>query len=316
MKLVILDAHTLNPGDLSWHEFEALGDLSVFARTSEEQILERIADAELVFTSKVCLSNDVLKKSPKLKYIGVLATGVNIVDLEFTKANDIVVTNTPNYTGLSAAQMVFAMILELTNRVGHHSELVKSGFWSKAKDFCFWDYPLVELDGKTIGIVGFGGIGKAVARMAQAFGMNVMIYTRRVPENLPEGIKHSDLDNLVASSDVISLHCPLTDQTRGMINDDFLGRMKESAFLINISRGALVEEENLADSLNQERIAGAALDVLNQEPPNYDCPLFKAKNCYITPHISWASLASRRRLLSMAADNLKSFLEGNPKNVV
>ena len=252
----------------------------------------------------------------KVEYIGVLATGVNVVDLEYTKTNGITVTNVPNYSGSSSAQMVFALILELTNRVGHHSQTVKDGKWSESKDFCYWDYPLVELEGITLGIVGYGGIGKAVARIGLAFGMNILIYNRSVSPDLPDGITYSDLDNLIKSSDIISLHCPLTPQTKGMINKASLAQMKKTAYLINTSRGPLIVENDLADFLNEGRIAGAAMDVLDVEPPDKNCPLLTAKNCYITPHIAWATIASRERLMDIAVENIKSYLAGNPQNLV
>lgn len=316
MKIVVLDGYTLNPGDLSWQELEAMGDLTVYDRSKQEEIIDRARDAEILFTNKTVLSGETLASLPQLRYIGVLATGVNVVDLDYTDKAGITVTNTPNYTGLSAAQMVFAMILELTHHVGHHSETVKAGKWSAGDDFCYWDYPLIELDGLTIGIVGFGSIGKAVARIAQAMGMKVLIHTRTKPDNLPEGIEHSSLEHLLAASDVVTLHCPLNPGTKGMINKQSLETMKSTAFLINISRGPLIVEEDLADILNSGRLAGAALDVLTQEPPDPDCPLFQARNCFITPHIAWATLASRKRLMSIAVNNLKAFLEGNPQHIV
>lgn len=316
MKIVILDGYTLNPGDLNWNKFLEIGDLKVYDRTSPEEIKKRTADANIVLTNKTVLTAEDIAAMTAVEYIGVLATGVNVVDLEFTKKMGITVTNVPGYSGSSSAQMVFALILELTNRVGHHSQTVRDGKWSESKDFCYWDYPLVELEGLTLGIVGYGGIGKAVARMGVAFGMNILIYNRSVPPDLPDGIIYSDLDHLIHSSDIISLHCPLTPQTKGMINKETLAQMKKTAYLINTSRGPLVVENDLADFLNDGRIAGAAMDVLGVEPPDKHCPLLTAENCYITPHIAWATLAARERLMSIAAENIKSHLAGKPQNVV
>ncbi|MDD4274834.1 MAG: D-2-hydroxyacid dehydrogenase [Desulfobacter postgatei] len=316
MKIVVLDGYTLNPGDLNWEKFSEIGELKVYDRTSPQDILERTADANIVLTNKTVLTAENIAAMNKVEYIGVLATGVNVVDLEYTKKTGITVTNVPGYSGSSSAQMVFALILELTNRVGHHSQTVTDGKWSASKDFCYWDYPLVELEGITLGIVGYGGIGKAVARIGLAFGMNILIYNRSVPPDLPDGITYSDLDNLIHSSDIISLHCPLTPQTKGMINKESLAQMKKTAYLINTSRGPLIVENDLADFLNEGRIAGAAMDVLDVEPPDKNCPLLTAKNCYITPHIAWATIASRKRLMSIAVENIKSYLAGNPQNVV
>nr|WP_321401772.1 D-2-hydroxyacid dehydrogenase [uncultured Desulfobacter sp.] len=316
MKIVVLDGFTLNPGDLNWDKFLEIGDLKVYDRTSPEEIRERTAGADIVLTNKTVLTAEDIAAMDKVKYIGVLATGVNVVDLEYTKKNGITVTNVPGYSGSSSAQAVFALILELTNRVGHHSQTVTDGKWSASKDFCYWDYPLVELEGITLGIVGYGGIGKAVAKIALAFGMNVLIYNRSVPPDLPEGITYSDLDNLIKSSDIISLHCPLTPQTKGMINKDSLAQMKKTSYLINTSRGPLIVESDLADALNQGIIAGAAMDVLDVEPPDTSCPLLTADNCYITPHIAWATLASRERLMGIAVENIKKYLAGTPQNVV
>lgn len=316
MKIVVLDGYTLNPGDLNWEKFSEIGELKVYDRTSPQDILERTTDANIVLTNKTVLTAENIAAMNKVEYIGVLATGVNVVDLEYTKKTGITVTNVPGYSGSSSAQMVFALILELTNRVGHHSQTVTDGKWSASKDFCYWDYPLVELEGMTLGIVGYGGIGKAVARIGLAFGMNILIYNRSVPPDLPDGITYSDLDNLIHSSDIISLHCPLTPQTKGMINKESLAQMKKTAYLINTSRGPLIVENDLADFLNEGRIAGAAMDVLDVEPPDKNCPLLTAKNCYITPHIAWATIASRERLMSIAVENIKSYLAGNPQNVV
>ncbi|MBU2514828.1 D-2-hydroxyacid dehydrogenase [bacterium] len=314
MKMVVLDGFALNPGDLSWEKFEQLGELIVYDRSSEKQILERAKDAQILLTNKTVLNREILSQLSSLLYIGVLATGVNVVDTEYAAEKGIVVTSVRNYSGLSAAQMVFALLLELTNRVGHHSETVNDGKWSKSEDFCYWDYPLVELDGLTMGVVGYGGIGQAVAGMSRAFGMKVLINTRRKPDNLMDGVEYTDLDSLFKNSDVITLLCPLTPETKGMINQSSLGKMKTSSFLINISRGALIIEEDLAVALNNDQIAGAALDVLKSEPADPNCPLLGAKNCYITPHIAWATRASRNRLMDLAIENLQAFLDRVPQN--
>jgi len=316
MKIVVLDGYTLNPGDLTWEKFSEIGDLQVYDRTSPEDIEKRTTDANIVLTNKTVLTAEDIAAMNTVEYIGVLATGVNVVDLDYTKKAGITVTNVPGYSGSSSAQMVFALILELANRVGHHSQTVREGKWSESKDFCYWDYPLVELEGLTLGVVGYGGIGKAVARTGLAFGMNVLINNRSVPPDLPGGITYSDLDTLIRTSDIISLHCPLTPQTKGLINRETLAQMKKTAYLINTSRGPLVVENDLADFLNEGRIAGAAMDVLGVEPPDKRCPLLTAKNCYITPHIAWATLASRDRLMSIAVENIKSYLAGEPQNIV
>ncbi len=316
MKIVILDGFTSNPGDLSWDKITQLGDCTIYDRTSPDDIVERAKDAEIILTCKAELNEDIILSLPKLKCIGVLATGYNVVDIECAKQQNIVVTNVPNYTGRSGAQMVFALLLELTNRVGDHSTSVFDNKWSEAKDFCFWDFPLIELDGLTLGIVGFGGIGKAVARIANAFGMKVLVNTRTIPESSPEGIEFCDLDALFQTSDIITLHCPLTPGTKEMINSERINQMKSTSYLINISRGQLINENDLLKALNSDRIAGVALDVLAQEPPDPDCPLFKAKNCYITPHIAWATLASRERLINIAATNIQGFIDGKIINAV
>mgnify|MGYP003968985547 FL=1 len=316
MKIVILDGYALNPGDLSWDGIKKLGDCSIHDRTDPAQIVERIADAEIVLTNKTTIDRQTLSNLPNLKYIGVLATGHNVVDTALAKEKGIVVSNVRNSTGRSAAQMVFALILELTHRIGHHSQTVIQNRWAESQDFCYWDYPLIELDGKTIGIIGFGGIGKNVATIATAFGMKVMVSTRTTPQPAPEGIDFCELDTLFEKSDIISLHCPLTKATEGLINADRLRQMKNNAFLINIARGKLVVEQDLTDALNNDQISGAGLDVLITEPADPNCPLLKAKNCFITPHFAWATHASRSRLLKTAISNVESYIQGNPQNVV
>lgn len=316
MKIVILDGYPLNPGDLSWAELEKLGECTIYDRTDPADIVARASDAEIILTNKTTIDQQTMAVLPNLKYIGILATGVNVVDLEFARQKGITVTNVRNYTGRSAAQMVFAFILELTHRIGHHSQTVVQNKWSECRDFCYWDYPLVELDGKTIGIIGFGGIGKNVATIASAFGMQVMVNTRTVPEPAPAGIEFCDLETIFNQCDVITLHCPLTKATERFINAQRLQQMKETAFLVNISRGQLIDEQDLANALNSDQIAGAGLDVLASEPADPNCPLLKAKNCFITPHFAWATFESRTRLMSSAVSNLDAFLKGSPQNVV
>jgi len=316
MNIVILDGYALNPGDLSWADLEKLGKVTVYDRSKPSDVLKRAIDAEIVLTNKTVIDNETLKGLPKLKYIGVLATGYNVVDTELAREKDIIVTNVRDYTGRSAAQMVFALILELTHHVGHHSQTVVQNKWAECKDFCYWDYPLIELDGMTLGIVGFGGIGKNVATIASAFGMNVMVNTRTVPQPAPDGIEFCDLDAIFDQCDVISLHCPLTKATEGFINAARLQQMKNNAYLINIGRGQLIVEQDLANALNNGQIAGAGLDVLVAEPADPDCPLLKAKNCFITPHFAWATNASRNRLLKTAVSNVEALIKGAPQNVV
>ncbi len=316
MKLVILDGYTSNPGDLTWDRFQKFGELSVYDRTPPDQVVERAKEAEIVLTNKTVLDQEIISSLLSLQYIGVLATGYNVVDMECARKKNITVTNVPNYAKRSGAQSVIALLLELTNRVGQHSHAVFNNKWCQSKDFCFWDFPLIELDGKTFGIVGYGGIGKAVAEIAIAFGMNVLVSTRTVPEVVPKNTVFCDLDTLFQNSDVISLHCPLTPKTEGLINRERLAQMKTTSYIINVSRGLLIDETALATALNNGDIAGAALDVLAKEPPDLNCPLLKAKNCFITPHIAWATLDSRRRLLDIAASNIEAFLNNQKQNVI
>ncbi len=315
-KIVVLDGYTLNPGDLTWKNLKALGQCTVYDRTEPKEVLSRVKDAEIVLTNKTVLSSDVIKKLPKLKYIGVLATGYNVVDIEAARDRGIPVTNIPAYSTRSVAQMVFAHLLNLAQHVGHHAETVRSGRWTFNPDFCYWDMPLIELAGLTMGIIGFGRIGQATAKLALAFGMKVIAYDIVTPSSIPEGCQFVELDDIFRFSDVISLHCPLRPQTKNIINKEHLELMKKTAFLVNTSRGPLVDEQALAEALNNERIAGAGLDVLSLEPPEKNNPLLKAKNCFITPHIAWATRAARERLLKIAVDNVASFLEGKPQNVV
>ena len=310
MKIVVLDGYGLNPGDLSWKGMEALGELTVYDRTSPSELMERSEGAEALITNKTLITAENMEALPDLKYIGVLATGYNVVDIEAAKARGIVVTNIPAYSTSSVAQMVFAHILNITQRVGHYAEENSKGRWTDNADFCYWDTDLVELDGKKMGIVGFGNIGQATARIAQAFGMEVLLYTSREQSALPQGMRKVALDELFAESDVISLHCPLTPDTKEMVNAERLKLMKPGAILVNTGRGPLVNEQDLADALNEGRIAAAGLDVLSVEPANADNPLLGAKNCFITPHIAWATKEARTRLMQIAVQNLKSYQEG------
>ncbi len=317
MKIVVLDGYTLNPGDLSWEGVELLGDLTVYERTPAEKILERIGDAEIVYTNKTPLTKETFENAPNIKYVGVLATGYNVVDIQAAKEKNITVTNIPTYGTYSVAQMTFALVLELCQHVQAHSDAVYRGDWSKSSDFCFWNFPLIELAGKTLGIVGFGRIGQQVAGIAQAFGMKVLAYDRNQGsrEN-SDSFKWVELNELLKESDIVSLHCPLFPETKGTINKENLNKMKKTAFIINTSRGPLIVDEDLADALNKEMIAGAGLDVLSAEPPEMDNPLFSAKNCLITPHISWATKEARARLMDIAVNNLEAFIEGTPVNVI
>jgi glycerate dehydrogenase len=314
MKSVVIDGYALNPGDLSWRDLEEFGECAVYDRTAPEQVLERAADAEAILTNKVVLSRELIAGLPWLKYIGVTATGYNIIDVEAARERGIRVTNVPGYSTKSVAQMVFALLLEMTQQVGHHARLVAEGRWSSSPDFCFWERPLVELDGLTMGVVGFGQIGQAVAKLARAFGMRVLVNTEH-PERYREAaagmdVRFADLETLFDHSDVISLHCPLTPATAGLVGAERLALMKPSAFLINTSRGPLIDETALAAALSEGRLAGAG------EPPPADGPLQGAPNCFITPHIAWATRSARERLLATVVANIRAFVAGKPKNVV
>ena len=313
-KIVVLDGHTLNPGDLSWDALGELGDLTVHDRTPPEQVTARAMGAEIVFTNKSIVPAEAIESLPQLRYIGVLATGYNVVDIAAAGARNIPVTNTPAYGTASVAQMTFALILELTQQPALHDDSVHAGDWSECLDFCYWKKPLVELDGLTLGLVGYGEIGQAVARLGRAFGMKILVHTRTVREE-PD-TRFVDCETLFAEADVVSLHCPLTNENQGFVNAQLLSQMKPTSFLINTARGPLVNEAALAKALNEGQIAGAATDVLSVEPPPADNPLFGAKNIIITPHIGWATRAARERLMSIAADNLRAFLKGTPQNVV
>ena len=316
MKIVILDGYTLNPGDLDWKAFKALGECEIHDRTLPAQMIERAGDAEIVVTNKTVLSRAVIAELPRLRYIGVLATGYNVLDIEAARERGIPVTNVPEYGTPNVAQAAFALLLELTNRTGHHAQTVREGRWTAATDFCYWDFPLVELHELTLGIVGYGRIGQAVGRIGRAFGMKVVVLDASATRIGGAEARFVDLDTLFRESDVVSLHCPLTPETKELINTARLAQMKPTAFLINTARGGLVNEAALADALNHGRLAGAGLDVLSIEPPPADNPLLRAKNCIITPHIAWATRDARARLMQVAADNLRAWLQGRPQNVV
>lgn len=317
MNIAVLDGYTLNPGDLTWDGIQGLGSVTIYDRTPAELIIERSKGAEILFTNKTPLGENEFSSLPEVRYIGVLATGYNVVDIEAARKRNIVVTNIPTYGTDSVSQFVFALLLELCHHVKDHSDAVRAGAWTKSRDFCFWSHPLMELAGKTLGIIGFGRIGRQVAEIGRAFGMQIIandISINGQPQ--AENLKWAKLPELLAESDIISLHCPLFPETKGLINKDSISRMKKTAFLINTSRGPLINDQDLADALNNGMIAGAGLDVLSVEPPHADNPLLTAKNCLITPHIAWATREARARLMDIATDNLKKFLDGNPVNVV
>ena len=316
MKIVILDGFTENPGDLSWSGFEELGDVTVYDRTAPEDIISRIGDAEIVITNKTPLSAETLTACPAIRYIGVLATGYNVVDVSAAKAQGIPVANIPTYGTAAVAQFVFALLLEICHHAGHHSDAVHEGRWTLCSDFCFWDFPLIELADKVLGIIGFGRIGQSTAKIAKAFGINVLAYDEYPCDTGRALADYVPLDELLAASDVISLHCPLCPSTEGMINKESIAKMKDGVILINTSRGPLVAEQDLADALNAGKIAAAGLDVVSSEPIRPENPLLCAKNCLVTPHIAWAPKESRARLMDIAVENLKAFLQSAPVNIV
>lgn len=312
MKICILDGYSLNPGDLDWSPVERLGDVTLFDRTPADKIVERAADADIVLTNKVPFSADTLRQLPRLRFICVLATGYNIIDTEAAARQGVVVANIPAYSTMSVAQMAFAHILNITNHVASYAREVADGKWTNCPDFCFWDSALTELAGKTMGIVGLGNTGMATARIAVAMGMKVVAMTSKSADTLPEGITPAPLDDVLASADVVSLHCPLTPSTRHLINAASIAKMKPSAILINTGRGPLVDEQTVADALNGGRLAAFGADVLSQEPPRGDNPLLSARNCFLTPHIAWATIEARTRLMSTATENVRQFIAGEP----
>ena len=317
MKIVVLDGYTLNPGDLNWSGIAKSGDLTVHDRTAPEQTAERLAGAEIVFTNKTPLTREHFAANPQIRFVGVLATGYNVVDIEAARERGIPVCNIPTYGTMAVAQFAAALLLELCHHVGRHAESVRSGDWASGQDFCYWLNPLIELDGKTLGIVGFGRIGQAFGRIAQAFGMKIVAvddYPNKALES--PTLRYVTLDELYATADVISLHCPLFENNKGMINSAAIEKMKPGVLIINTSRGPLINEHDLAEALKSGSVAGAAVDVLSAEPPSPDNPLLSAPNCFVTPHIAWATKEARARLMDIAADNLDAFLAGKPQNVV
>lgn len=316
MKIVVLDGYSLNPGDLSWKEIESLGECKIYDRSTTTEAIKRAWDADAILTNKVAFRKETLEILPNLKYIGVLATGYNSIDIETAKQKGIIVTNIPAYSTNSVAQMVFAHLLTISNRVEHYTEEVKKGNWTQSKDFTFWDTPLFELNGKTIGIIGLGHIGMAVARISMAFGMKVIALTSQQKENLPNGILSVSKEELFKQSDIVTLHSPLTPETRNLVNAEMLSLMKPWAILINTSRGPLINEKDLADALNNKQILAAGVDVLSSEPPKADNPLLTARNCFITPHIAWATIEARTRLMQIATQNLRGFINGEIQNKI
>ena len=316
MKIVILDGYTADPGDLSWGELERIGEVTVYDRTRAEETVERAREADFVLTNKVLLRRAEIEQLPRLKYIGVLATGYNVVDIEAAKEHGIVVTNVPAYSTMSVAQMVFAHLLTITNRTEHYAVQNREGRWASCKDFCYWDTELTELAGKTLGIVGLGNIGMRVAAIAQTFGMKVVAYTSKDIDSLPAGVEKRNMDELFSESDVVSLHCPLTPDTHHLICRETLQKMKPSAILINTGRGPLVNEQDVADALTEHRLRAYCADVLSEEPPKAGNPLLHQANAFITPHIAWATKEARMRLIDTAISNVKAFVDGRPQNVI
>ncbi|MDO4309226.1 MAG: D-2-hydroxyacid dehydrogenase [Prevotella sp.] len=316
MKITVLDGYGMNPGDLSWKGLEELGDVTAYPRTSPDKVVERSRDAEILLTNKVVIGRETIAALPKLCYVGVLATGYNVVDVDAAREHGVTVTNVPAYSTDSVVQMTLSHILNITGRVAHYARLNREGRWSASPDFCYWDTPLTELSDKTIGIVGLGNIGMKVASMARCLGMDVFALTGKDSATLPDGIQKTTLDGLLGVSDVLTLHCPLTEKTRNMINAETIGRMKHGAILINTGRGPLVDEQAVADALVSGQLGGYGADVMCSEPPSADNPLFSAPNAFITPHIAWATLEARQRLMDTAVANVRMFIAGNPQNVV
>ena len=316
MKIVVLDGYGVNPGDLSWEKLKQLGELTVYERTAPEDVVKRTEEADVVLTNKVVLSADVMNRLPKLKYIGVLATGYNVVDTEAARAHGVVVTNIPAYSTDSVVQMTFAHILNITNRVAHYARENREGKWVKSKDFCYWDTPLLELSGLTLGVVGLGNIGMKVARVARTLGMEVYAATSKSSSSLPEGIQKTTFKGLLGVCGVLTLHCPLTPDTRELVNAKTLQMMKRGAIVINTGRGPLVNENDVAEALRSGQLAAYGADVMCQEPPLADNPLLREPNAFITPHVAWATVDARKRLITIAVENIKAFIEGKPVNVV
>ena len=316
MKIVVLDGKGVNPGDMSWAQIEQFGTLTVYERTPQDKVLQHCGDAEIVLTNKTVFSADTIARLENVRYIGVLATGYNVVDLDAARERGIVVTNIPAYSTDSVAQFVFAHILNVTSHVDHYARESRDGVWGRCKDFCYWDVPLMELAGKTIGIVGLGNIGTRVAQIANVFGLRVLALTSKRQEDLPEYVVKAGLDELLAASDIVTLHCPLTPDTREMIDGRAIGKMKKGAILVNTGRGPLVNEQDVSDALEQGRLGAYCADVMCMEPPSADNPLFRQPNAYITPHVAWASVEARTRLMNVAEANIRAFLEGHPQNVV
>lgn len=317
MKIVVLDGYTENPGDLSWDNLEKLGELTVYDRTAPEDIVERIGNAQAVIVNKVPITEETLKHCPEIRYIGVLATGYNVIDIKAARKRNIPVCNIPIYGTTAVGQFAMAMLLEICHHTAHHSQAVHEGRWENNPDWCFWDYPLIELAGKTMGIIGYGRIGQNTGRLAQAFGMNVLAYDKfRNPELVTETCRYAGLEELFSASDVISLHCPLFPETEGIINKQNINKMKDGVIILNNSRGPLINEQDLREALDSGKVYAAGLDVVSAEPIRGDNPLLGAKNCIITPHISWAPKESRQRLMNIAVENLEAFMHGTPQNVV
>lgn len=316
MKIVMLDAYTTNPGDLSWNFMKDFGDVTVYDRTPSEKIIERAKDADIIVTNKTPITKEIIDKLPNLKFIALMSTGYNIVDYMYLKEKGIPVSNIPSYSTGAVAQLVMSFVLELAMNVGLHSQSVKSGDWVNSDDFCYWKTPLTELSGKTMGVFGFGRIGRAVAERAKAFGMDVIAYTPRLYGNEPDFVKCVSLDEMLKNADIVSMHCPLTPETEDIVNEEFISKMKDGAYFINTSRGTVVNERALADALNSSKLGGAGLDVLSVEPPKADNPLLSAKNCFITPHIAWAAFETRERLVGILKENIHAFINGNPRNVI
>jgi len=317
IKIVVLDGYAANPGDISWEPMEKLGELTVYERTAPDMVTERIGDAQAVFTNKVIINEEIMDACPNMKFIGVLATGFNVVDVAAARARGIDVCNIPAYSTPSVAQMTFSLLLDICFHAAHHSDTVHGGKWQNCPDFCYWDTPLIELAGKTMGIIGYGRIGQAVSRIASAFGMNILCNSRhQTCTDMPANCRYAPIDEIFEKSDVISLHCPLHEGTQGIICKENIAKMKDGVIILNTGRGPLVVEQDLADALNSGKVYGAGVDVVSVEPIKADNPLLTAKNCVITPHIAWAPGASRQRLMDIAVGNLAAWIEGNPVNVV